>query len=276
MNIQYGNKLISSFMLAIDHEILVNGDAYTNYSGLLFPSVSSIGGFNMYSTPYRQLVNDTSITGANIMSGVYVSGIYTTPGMSGLNSISISEGQAFFINAPTSVSGIYAVKDYNLYLTTEPEERMLFETKMFLRPRMPQILTGLPLNAQTIPAIFIKSMGGEDIPFCLGGGRNKSYEMRALVFGDSEFSMNSACEILRTMAHKYYKIIDPLAFPFNAWGAYTGVNYNYSSLITGHSVGQTYINKVSVSSLMSARQFSQMNPKIFPAFVDFELWNFLA
>jgi hypothetical protein len=262
-------------MLAIDHEMLMQGQAFTNYSGLLYPAISFVNGLNMYSTPYRQLVNDITINGANIMSGVYVNGSYIQPGTSGLNSINITEGQCFFTGTPSTVSGIYAVKDYNLYITSEPEERMLFETKMFIRPRMPQILTGLPQDAQTCPAIFMKTMGGNDIPFCLGGGKNKSYSVRALIFGDSEFSMNAACDILRTMTNKYYQIIDPLALPFNAWGGFTGVNYDYSGLITEHSIGQTYINKIDISSLMSARQFSQVNPKIFPAFADFELWNFL-
>ena len=283
MDIQYGNKLFSSMMLAFDHQLLSNGRAFTNYSGLLYPTPSHIGGYNLFTTPYKQLVNDISITGANIMSGVYVNGVLRKPTTSmgpanpfGLNSINITEGQAFFLGSPTTVSGIYSVKDYNLYITSEPEEKLLFESKMFVRPRIPQTLTGLPQDAQTCPAVFVKPVRGENIPFCLGGGRNKSFDIRAMVFGDSEYSMNAVCDILMDMAHIYYEVIDPAALPFNAWGAFTGVNYDYHSLTQNNSIGRTYVNKVKVSMLMSARQFSEVNPKLFPAFVDFELWNLFA
>jgi len=274
MNLQFDNKILSSFLLHLDYTLLNNGGAYTNYSGLLYPSTGRLYGLNIYSTPYRQLVNDVSITGASIMSGIYVSGSFLQPGTSGLNSINITEGQAYFTNSPSSVSGVFAVKDFNIYLNNRPEVELLFETKLWVKPKVPQTLTGLPQDTETCPAIFLHINNGENEPFCLGGGENSKMFIRAIVLSDSLMMTDAACSVLKNMAHKYFKIIEPTGLPFNSYGAYTGVNYNYTGLIDG-ATDQSLIWSAKMSNLSKTRTLNQLNPSIFAAFVDFELWTFL-
>lgn len=80
------------------------------------------------------MVYDTSVSGANQISGVYVNGVFNSPGTGGnLISINPNQGQVYF-NADKSsatISGNYAIKDLNLVITDEREEKLLFETQYF-------------------------------------------------------------------------------------------------------------------------------------------------
>jgi hypothetical protein len=275
MQIQFDNKLISSFMLYLDRALLVSGSAFSNSSGRLYRATGNINGLNIYSTPFKQLVYDTSVTGASIMSGVYVNGVFSMPGQNGLHSINIDEGQSYFTTTPTGVSGVYAVKDFSFYLTDKPEEEILFEAKYSLRGEVPQTPTGLWQDAQTFPVIYIKSLRGENTPFCLGGIDNNENTYRAIILGDSQFITDAVCSIFKNLARKKFKVIEPATMPFNAYGGLTGVNFNYTGLAAA-ATQESLIWKARVSSLLNSRQLNQINPGVFPAFVDFETWSILA
>jgi len=274
MIIDFDNKVISSFLMAVDHEILNKGSGFTNTTGFFYPATGSIAGLNLYTTPYKQLVQDSSISGVTIPTGLWVNGSFLQPGTSGFYSFNIEEGQALFTGRPAIVSGSFSVKDFSVYLTNEPEERLLFETKYYLRGQISQTPTGLFQNAQTFPVIYIKPAGGENEPFCLGGVDNNKMRLRAIIIAETEFQMNAVVGILKRMAHRYFKIIEPTGVPLNALGGYTGISFNYTGLAAGY-INQTYIWNVKALTLMGVRQFNEVNPKAFPAFVDFELWSFL-
>lgn len=274
MDLQPDNKILMSFLLFLDNKILTDGRAFTNSSGLLYKTSGRIDGLNVYTTAYKQLVNDTSVTGATIMSGIKISGSSVFPTQSGLNSINIGEGQAYLSGNPTAISGSFAVKDFSIYMTNKPEEYLLFETKYNLRAKTPQNLSGLSQDAEAYPVVYLKYNNSEDVPFCLGGTDNKQMTIRAIVIGDSQFLTDAACSIMKDAAKRYFKIIEPTSLPFNAYGGFTGVNYNYTG-IAAQSSQQSMVWRVRHSSLGATQQFNQLNTKIFPAFVDFDLWTIM-
>lgn len=258
-------------MLSVDHTILKNGGAYTNSSGLFYSISGSMYGLNAYSTPFRQLVNDASISGATVMSGVYVSGVFVQPGQSGLVSLNVSEGTAYFSWRPGNVSGIFGIKEINVYLSNEPEQNLLFETKMTLKTKYPQTITGLTSNQQTFPVVFIKPIDSQNVPFCFGSD-NKIIKLRAVVLAETQYQLYAVCNILENMAHNKIPLIDVQNLPFDAIGGFKGESYDYEKAISGVS-NSIYINSAKTSMLMSSQDLNKLNPAIFPAFVDFELWN---
>ena len=111
---------MSSFLLFLDHEILKKGSGFKNTSSLLYPTINKYAGMTTYSTPFKQLVNDTSIPGANVMTGVYLNNTFVPVGQSGLMAINHYKGTVEFsspLPASTVVSGNYAVKDINIEFT---------------------------------------------------------------------------------------------------------------------------------------------------------------
>ena len=134
MNVMFDHQYISSFTLFLDNQILSQGSSFTNYSGLFYPVNSYLYGYTAYNCGFRQIVNDISISGANVMSGVYVNGQYTTIGGSyGLASINHSLGNIYFTGnlLPQNpiISGNFAIKDFNISITDEQEYDMLFNTE---------------------------------------------------------------------------------------------------------------------------------------------------
>jgi len=283
MKVQFENKVMSSLLLFVDHEVTQQGDAYTNHQSNFFKIDSLFSDYYVYATPFKQLVSDGGITGSstpNLLTGVYVDGDGPIgPGTSGLHSINHMQGQAYFTGAtdPMSgktVSGRYAVKDFNVFLTSMPEEQLLFETKLVLNPKTSDIKvsTGVDSSAQTYPAIFIKDNGGRNEEYAMGGIEDTIINARAIILADSLFNLDAACGILKDTVRKKMSIIDQTDLNLNALGGYTGVTYNYTGVATGD---YCYIDDVTVSKNVANRgDFQNLNPNVFSAFVDFELHNY--
>jgi hypothetical protein len=162
MKVQLDNILMSSMLMWMDHVILKKGEAYKNFSSQFYPVSNIYNGFYTYGLPFKQVVCDSSISGANILSGVYVNNNFKTIGQNNLTGISPQNGQVYFTSGQgtNNISGNYAVKDFNLYLTNQPEEEILFESQYQARPKTTQTPTGLAIEAITYPCIFLKNNGG--------------------------------------------------------------------------------------------------------------------
>lgn len=271
MQTQFDNKLLSSFLLHIDHILLDQGNAYENTSSSLFPIKHKIYGKYAYATPYRQLVDDVSITGANILSGVTINGSFIGPGTSGLSSIDQKNGIVFF-DSPQSetISGSYAIKNLSIHSTNKPEAALIFETKYYHKNEISQSLSGLKMSDQTIPAIFNKVSSSENEPFCFGMDNN-NVKIKSIILADSQYLQDGTCNILKNRARQYIAIIDPEDLPYNQFGHYTGVNYNYDTLSS--NAQKCLIWKAKVSDLSATQGLNDLNPSIFPALVDYEIWG---
>lgn len=231
MNVQIDNKIISSLLLFIDHEIQKNGQAYANYSGRFYPISGGIQGLTAYAAPFKPLVNDTSISGANVMSGVYVNGNYVSVGQSGLHSINHDQGTVYFnspLPASAVVSGNYAIKEFGVNLTDQTEQKLLFETKYLTNTKHNQVLSGLPLDTKTSPALFVKVREMENLPFAFGRIDDNNLKIRVIVITDNEFQRVGVCNILKNLNLRTFPIYSTL--PFDRNGAFTGVNYNFDTI----------------------------------------------
>lgn len=218
-------------MLFVDHELQKQGLSYTNYSGQLFPIASSFQGLYAYATPFKQLCNDTSISGANVISGVYLNNIFVTIGQSGLYAINHKNGAAYFTSplpASVKVSGRYAFKDFNIEMTDQPEYKVLFETKYVSNNVYNQTLSGLPLDTKISPVIFLKFADTENKPWGFQRIDNNTTIVRALVIADNEFQRIGAVNILKNLNMRRLPVYKNT--PFDANGNYTGIPYNYDNL----------------------------------------------
>lgn len=272
MKVNYQNILTSSFLLFLDNQIQKKGEAYTNVSSLFYPITCLYSGYCTYAAPYKQIVNDYSIAGANQFSGVYIDGTFTVPGQNDLVAISHYDGQLIFSTEQTNktLSGNYAIKDFNIYLTDKTEESILFTTKIEPKSRKGIDPRGLDINEITYPAVFLRMDGSTNEPFAFGGvDMTKSY-FRTIIMADSMFNLDAVCGILRDTSHNFFKLVDNDSLKLNAMSAYTGSPYNYNSVATGNAV---YISDVDISKVkqVTSQEFVNLNPLVFSAVVDFEL-----
>jgi len=273
MKAQLDNILMSSMIMWIDHQLLNKGEAYKNFSSLLYPITNIYNGFYSYGLPFKQIVCDSSVTGAKLLSGVYINGSLANVGNSNLTGINPFQGQVYFNAAQgtATISGNYAVKDFNIYLTSNSEEELLFETQYQTKPKTSQTATGLAIESITYPCIFLKNNGGVNEPFALGGQDDTIIEVRAIVLADSMFHLDAVCSILKDTARCYVPLI--YNSTYNNFGSLVSGYYNYNSLIAGINVSNDafYISEVNVSKIFA--NIKTNNNQVYPAFVDFTLSN---
>lgn len=273
MKAQLDNILMSSMIMWIDHQLLNKGEAYKNFSSLLYPITNIYNGFYSYGLPFKQIVCDSSVTGAKLLSGVYINSSLANVGSSNLTGINPFQGQVYFNAAQgaATISGNYAVKDFNIYLTSSSEEELLFETQYQTKPKTNQTATGLAIESITYPCIFLKNNGGVNEPFALGGQDDTIIEVRAIILADSMFHLDAVCSILKDTARCYVPLI--YNSPYNNFGSLVSGYYNYNSLIANINVSNDafYISEVNVSKIFA--NIKTNNNQVYPAFVDFTLSN---
>jgi hypothetical protein len=283
MKAQVTNNIMSSFLAFLDNRILISGEAYSNHGSNFYPlNQDTVAGYTIWGAPFKQMVCDESVTSATRFTGISIDG----DGPYGANSNGIKflqhhQGQIFFekpsaqtpasvIAGTATVSGNYSVKDFNTYLTSEPEEELLFKTKFELSPKTTQTVTGLASESQTYPAIFLKDNGGQNVPFAMGGLDNTILNVRAIVLADSAFKLDAVCSIMKDCYNDKVALMESSDFPFNAIGACTG-SYNYTTLAASKS-DAFFIEEVNVSKTVPNRgDYEDINTEVFSAFADFEL-----
>lgn len=287
MKSQFDNLVTSSMVLFLDHKICSEGAGFTNFSGEIYSINNNYFSYNTYSLPFKQIIADSSISGANIMSGVYVDNILFLPGDSlislpespqesfGLLGINHYRGQVYFTGNPNGVvSGNYSIKDFNIYLTNKPEEDILFKTQFLARPKTIQSITGLSDNSETIPCIFIKNNGGENVPFALGGVDNTRIDVRCIVLADNLYNLDAVCSILRDSAHEFMYTIGSNELGLDNLGNFTSGYYNYNDIVDSKSetYDKLYIEEVRVSKIPNfGSNTIAYNNSVFSAFIDFTL-----
>ena len=238
MRAQYDNIVMSSTLLWLDHTILNKGAAFTNTSSFFYDVNSLYNGYNTYGSPFRQFVADESIKnihGADIINSVSLNNSLTVRGASDFANINYDQGQVYFnsavSNPSTTLSGDFAVKDFNTYITNDLEEKLLFETQFTVRNKTDLTAAGLPPSTMTYPAIFLKNNGSRNEPIAFGGEDQTETDIRAIVLSDDQYKIDAVGSILRDKVRTFIPLIPEANMPFNALGDYrNNVQYNYTGL----------------------------------------------
>jgi hypothetical protein len=275
MKPSYITNLMSSFYLWLDHEMLSIGESFTPTSGKLYlVEDKNYAEYNVYSSPFRQWVTDSSISGAHVPSGVYVNGQFTPKG-SGVT-INYNKGEVLLgknLGNSLNVTSQYTKKDFNIYYTDEREENILFENAYSLSPKFPTITGGLNGDEQPFPCIFLKNTSYQNVPYALGGQDKTLTTIRCIILADSMYLLDGAISVMTDSARKVFPIIEPSGLPYNYYGDLkNGQDYRYSYITEVQNTNLAYIDRVSVSRLDEVTN-KKINFKVVAAMVDFDLWQ---
>lgn len=261
----------TSFVLWFDHTLLQEGGAFTNTSGKLFKSNDkNLAGYDVYASPFKQWVYDSSIDGVTIPSGVTVNGTYT-PRNSGLR-LDFQNGRAIFddLSSSAQVSGAYAVKDFNIYTTNRSDEELLFETAYMVNPSYEVAVTGLAAEKLVAPCVFLKVKGFNNVPLAFGGLDMSTVTFRAIILAASEFDLNGVANIFVDRQQSYMTVTSAIP-PLNRFGDIKSGYYNYTESIAGApDAALAYIENCSFSKLNQAAIYQKF-PDLHIGFLDFKL-----
>lgn len=274
----YLNNLMSSFYLWLDHEILLKGEGFKNFSGKLYslddPTLQSAN--CIYGSEFRQWVYDSSIPTASIPSGIYLNNTsFLDKGVSGL-CIDYNKGRVLFdsgISTKLNLSVNFAYKDYNIYYTDEKDERLLFENSYTVSIVNQKKSKPLSYNELPFPFIFIKNRFTENQPFAFGGQNSTETMLRCIVLSSNSFSLDSLVSILADSFGKNFQIFPPDKLPFNHNGDYKYGSFHYENECKNLGMNNLcYIKNVSVSKLDEIKN-ANINSKCVGAIVDFDVVN---
>lgn len=257
-----------------NHTLVKQGEAFTNNSGLFYPTLDDrFPNWTIFSSPFKQFVYDSSISGAQVPSGIYVDGNFIPRGASGIK-IDFNEGRVMFPpgsgNATWSVSGNYAVNEFNIYTTTSSDEEIVFNNKYVFNPKFSQNLSGIPADNIVAPAIFLKLVSFTNDTFEIGGMDESVINTRAIMLSDTEFNIDAVGNIFSDQKYNNFTLIPKT--PLNEFGDVKGGHYNYDDLMTGYWTPSTipYIDNVGFSKLLITNS-QTLDPNLKVGFLEFKI-----
>ena len=294
----FQHTLTNSFTLWFDHFLLRRGEAFRNLptggtmqlqylnDGRLDPDYVS------YSSPYKQWVFDSDISGATIVDTVTVDGLNLNRASSddgnGVDpkiSIDYLNGRVIFNKDVTSarnvsISGV-AVKDFNIYATDESEESLVVEDKYDTNSRFFEAITPIEPYKQVVPAIFIANQGSRNDPIALGGLDNTVTTFRCVVFAENLFQLDGALSVFNDSKNEVFYQVSYDDHPIDEFGDVKSVInsvatnniYKYCDLPFEEKNSPYVISDVVVSKL-SDKVETKISPSLFIGFIDIEVSKF--
>ena len=282
MTPQYQHKLASSFTLWFDNYLLTKGQAYSNTTGRFYnysderlPNVYSV-----FGSPYKQWVSDYSVSGAAIPSGVFVGGTFYGRATGVDNSsaqrvLDFDNGRALISGLATgsTVTGSFAVKDFNVYYSNDTEEDILVEKKFVVNRRIAtdENITYIQPYDQVVPAIYICNAAFQNKPFAFGGMNETMTNLNAVVIAENPYQLDG---VLSIFADSFNEVITDIPFdeyPFTEYGDLKSGYYNYQNLKTKYVNNNKYfVDKVTTSKMNDKARKSLVND-LYVGFIDFDI-----
>tara|TARA_B100000519_G_C14245634_1_gene439672 strand:- start:893 stop:1741 length:849 start_codon:yes stop_codon:yes gene_type:complete len=277
MKEQFQHTLTTSFAMWFDNFLLKKGEAYTNTTGDFFyyddPRLDS--DYKAYGSPYKQWVTDSSITGATIPTGVYINGDFS--GRSNGVVLDFDNGRALISGSVTgdSITGSFAVKDFNVYLTNDTEDDLIVENKYIVNSRLP---SG-PWNYiapydDVVPAIFLSTDAAENKPLAFGGMEDTIVNAKAVVLADNTYQLDGVLSIFMDSVNEMITRIPMSGYPITELGDLKNDSYSYTGtkdLFTGATA--FFVDKVKTSKL-SDRTRNVLANELYVGFIDFDIQQF--
>lgn len=226
---QFDNLLLPSTILWADNVLLQKGQAYYNVNSKFYPINSYYNNLYAYASPFKQFAYDNSISGANVMTGIYVDGVFTTTGQRGFVGVNYEEGLAIF-SAPQGglISGNFAVKEISTKSINENDEYLLIQNRFYNKNNILS-LTGNLTNQQPFPVIFFRNDESYNEYFSFGGEDASLNVMRLIILADSQFQLDAVVSIFKDQKGTYYPLFLDNEMPFNSIGALKYGSFNYLS-----------------------------------------------
>lgn len=273
---QFAHEVQSSFSLWFDHHLTQKGQCFINQTGRFYynederiPSV-----YKSFSSPYKQWVMDSSISGANIPSGVYIGGNFS--GRSNGLILDFENGRVLASGQSTStvITGSFAQKEFNTYVTNEDIEDLIIERKFVSSPKIGTNIstTYIPPYKEVIPAIYISNQTQENEPFAFGGEDKTTIRMNATVICENSYQLDGVLSLFADTNNKIIPIIPFSAAPSTEYGDIKGGEYNYETLYNQYlfSGVPLYIESAKTSKITDKLRKNIAND-LYIGFIDFEV-----
>tara|TARA_R110002020_G_scaffold22527_4_gene76137 strand:- start:551 stop:1399 length:849 start_codon:yes stop_codon:yes gene_type:complete len=271
---QFQHKLTTSFFLWFDNFLLTKGEAYTNTTGQFFyyddPHLDSR--YTAFGSPYKQWVNDSSVTGATIPTGVYVGG--NISGRADGAVLDFDNGRALMSGTPTgsTITGSFSVKDFNLYMTNDTEEDLIVENKYMVNSVLPSApYTYIPPYDDVVPAVFLSVANTQNDPLAFGGMQDTKVGAKAVILTQDTYQLDGVLSIFADSVNETFNAIPMTGYPTTELGDLKNNSYSYSNLASQYAGDTTFFIDTATTSKLTDRVRKSLANDMYVGFIDFDI-----
>lgn len=230
MRESFDAKLITSFYLWLDYVILSKGRGFVNISSDFYRTAETQLPFYSYSSPYKSFVYDSSISGANIMTGISGSNGFIPRGTSGIK-IDYYNGRILTNQGLVSnFSGSYSLREFNIYLQNDDEASIIFQNRYKYNPEFGNSYSGSVPKEVYLPGIFLNLPDSKNVPFAFGGEDDTKSTIRLTIINDKYNKNIDLISLLKDQCQSYFPILSISDTPLDKYGDLKTGYYNYEHL----------------------------------------------
>jgi hypothetical protein len=271
----FNHKLFTSFTLWFENQLLANGEAFENQTGVFYPqNDESLPGYSVYASPYKQFVYDSAIPNANIISGVYPVGSNTfiPRGTSGLK-IDYQNGRIFFdsgVNHPAGFSGSFATKEFNTYITNRDSSQFIFESAKGGNPNVSYPATGIAPRLYKAPCVILDLPNSQNKGFAFGGEDMTESTIRAITISKDLWQQDGLHSIFRDTNHLPFPIAPSTEVPLDFFGDLKSGYYNYNGIVSRYGFPGTmpWIDRVYTAKIS---EDGNKNDNYYASYLEFDV-----
>lgn len=279
MKVGFDHELLSSFYLWCDDRLSYFAEAYQLPQSLTFEYVDSVDvplQYNGFYSPYRQFVwasdkfsvdNHVEINGSQVndKNGIYID--YN-------NGRVLVDTNVHGASTSLSITGDFAYKTVNLYITDETEENVIMNSDFIigaLNKTYMQSVGGFSDQMYTVPAMFVTLANSTNEPFAFGGLDNTVVNIRSVIVADSNYTLDGVLSIFRDSARCNFSLISFDDFPFGEFHHIKNPPYKYKEL-SESSTQHCFIDEVRASKLTDRSRERITGSKDYKiGFLDFQV-----
>ncbi len=274
---QFDHALAVSYYLYAQNRAQSLAQSYFNAQLVFHPTPDAqLTGFNSYSCPWKPLVYDASVSGAQIVNMVSGGG-FSAPltRASGVH-FDYFNGRVLVpaaLGANLALTGYGAVSEFGFYVPQETQEYLLTQQKFFVNPRYQGTPTsGIAPYTNATPAVFVNSISDTNEAFAFGGLNETNTTFSLTCFMESDYQLKGMLSLFRDTRYKNFPLVSIAQNPLDGYNDTKGGSggYNYNSIISQYGTpGQlVYIKSVRTSKVSDR---AKLNPGLFCGLIDMEL-----
>lgn len=225
--------------------------AFKTVSGELTSYSPKWQGKKALASPYAGFVYDAGISGAIVPTSL--------SGVAGAQ-VDYRNGR-FIVPTGASFSGnvSFSVNEFNFYITSSPESRLIFETKPLQNPERLAATGFIPPDSFVAPCIFVKSFSSEGEDHCLGGMTRSSWNFKLVAMMRRESELLGIQKVIRDSRGEIFPLISQSVF--NQYGALADSGWTYQNEIDLME-DYFFIDKATFK-ISELDVFTDDNPKMF-------------
>lgn len=271
----FQHNLITSFQHWVTHTLCDDAEGFQNKSTLFYPTTDSEipSSYKIYAAPFKEIVSDNSVNNATSFSGIWLDGNFHPISYNDPNNIFDFANSRFITTGDyTVVSGDYAAQEFNVYMSNEDEEDLIYAKKYKVNSPYTFTETAVEPYSNTVPCAFV-SAHYENTPYAMGGHERSSINAQIVFFSENIFQLDSALGIFNDKVRTIFGEINYTNDPFNEFvkGSRSLKRlYNYDNEVNLDPDFQYFIDRVTVSKLNDRAKVA-MQQKFFVGFVDLEI-----